>query len=181
MRIKLLLGLIVVSSLASMAQNKFTPPNVKEGLWEVTMTASGSGMPGMPADALAKLPPDQRAQVEAMMKARGVTMNGNTTVVKSCVTKEKMERGMAFSEKRGNCTPTVVKSSASHMEIKLHCEETKDNGKQSTVDSSTTIDVVSQDSIKGSTHAVTNSDGHTMNMDYTFTSRYLGPACGDVK
>ena len=29
--------------------------------------------------------------------------------------------------------------------------------------------------------SVTNTNGHTMNMDFTFSSKYLGPACGDVK
>jgi len=181
MRVKLLLGLIVVMSLALLAQNKFTPPNVKEGLWEITLTHSTSGAPGgMPADALARLSPEQRAQVEAIMKQKGVSMSGNTTVVKNCVTKEKLAKGMAFSQNRGNCTPTIVSSSPSHMEMKLHCEDT-DNGKKTTVDGTTAVDVVSSDSVKGTTHLVTKSQDHTMTSDMSFTSKYLGSSCGDVK
>jgi hypothetical protein len=178
----LLLSLLAFSSVTLLAQQKFTPPNVKEGLWEMTMTHSGSGMPGMPADALAKMPPEQRAQVEAMMKARGMSMSGNTTVVKSCVTKEKMDKGMAFAgdKQHGNCTPTIVSSSPSHMEIKMHCEDTN-NGKKTTMDATTVVDVVGQDSVKGSTHGVMKSEDHSTNMDLTFTSKYLGPNCGDIK
>ena len=180
-RIRLLLGLIVVASLALLAQNKFTPPNVKEGLWELTLTHSTSGAPGgMPADALAQLPPEQRARVEEMMKQRGVSMQGNTTVVKNCVTKEKLAQGMAFGENRENCTHTIVGSSSSHMEMKLHCEDTK-NGAKTTVDGNTVIDVVSSENVKGTTHVVTRSQDHTMSSDMSFTSKYLGPACGDVK
>src|SRR5271169_1554039 len=97
MRAPILLALIVLSSLTLLAEDKLTPPNVKEGLWETTMSHSSSGMPGIPADALAKMSPDQRAQVEAMMKQRGMSSNGNTTTVKGCVTKEKIAKGMAFA------------------------------------------------------------------------------------
>jgi len=180
MRTVLLLGLIVVTSFALLAQNKITPPNVKEGLWETTLTHSTSGMPGMSADALAKMPPEQRARVEEMMKQRGVSMQGNTTVVKSCVTKEKLAKGMAFSENRENCTHTIVSSSPSHMEMRLHCEEVK-NGSKTTIDSTTVVDIVGSDNVKGTTHAVTKSQDHTMSSDMSFTSKYLGPACGDVK
>ncbi|MFZ0477606.1 MAG: DUF3617 family protein, partial [Terriglobales bacterium] len=79
-----------------------------------------------------------------------------------------------------NCTRTVVSSSSTHFEVKYHCDGTKkdDNG---TIDGTTTVDI-SGDSTKGKTHAVsTSSDGHTMTMDMNFTSKYLGPSCGDIK
>jgi len=179
MRIKLIFCLVVFSPIALLATDKL---NVKEGLWEVTVTHAGSGMPGMPEDALAKMPPDQRARVEEMMKQRGITMSGNSTVVKSCVTKEKIDKGMAFAaEHRDNCTHSVVNSSATHFEAKFHCEETSKDGTKSTIDGTTTVDVVGADSTKGTTHAVTTSNGKNMTIDSTFTSKYLGPSCGDVK
>lgn len=168
---------------ASMAIDKSALINVKEGLWETTLNMSGmSGMPSIPEDMLAKLTPEQRAQMEAMMKQRGMSSNGHTTVVKSCVTKDKIEKGMAFSdEKRENCTHTIVSSTPTHAEIKLHCEMNKDSANKATVDSTTVIDVVGPDSTKGTTHAVTTSNGHTMPSDMTFTSKYLGADCGDIK
>lgn len=176
MRTKLILSLIVLSPLALSAQNPF---KMKEGLWEITTTHSG--MPGMPEDALAKMPPEQRARVEEMMKQKGMSMSGNTTVVKNCVTKEKIEKGTAFAEKRENCTHSIVNASPSHMEVKIHCDETRKDGSKATMDGTTTIDVLGPDSSKGSIHMVSNSNGRTMNMDSTFTSKYLGPACGDIK
>jgi Protein of unknown function (DUF3617) len=183
MRTKLIVCLIVLLPLALFAADKPTMLNVKEGLWEVTVTHPSNGLPGMPEDALAKLPPDQRARVEEMMKQKGMTMSGNTTVVKSCVTKEKIEKGMAFAtENRGNnCSRTVANSSSSHFEVKYHCDETAKDGKKTTIDGTTTVDVVNGDSTKGVSHIVSTSDGHTMNMDMTFTSKYLGSACGDIK
>ena len=180
---KLIFCLIVLLPLALFAADKPTMLNVKEGLWEVTVTHSSNGMPGMPTDALASLPPEQRARVEEMMKQKGMTMNGNSTVVKSCVTKEKIEKGMAFAaeNKGNNCTRTIVNSSASHFEVKYHCDDTAKDGKKTTIDGATTVDVVNGDSTKGTSHIVSNSDGRTMNMDMTFTSKYMGSACGDIK
>lgn len=182
MRTKLLSCLIVLLPLALFAADKPTMLNVKEGLWEVTLTHPSNGLPGMPEDVLAKMPPEQRARVEEMMKQKGMSMSGNTTTVKSCVTKEKIEKGMAFAtENRNNCTRTIVNSSSSHFEVKYHCDETAKDGKKTTIDGTTTVDVVNGDSTKGVSHVVSNSDGRTMNVDMTFASKYLGPSCGDIK
>ncbi|MGB9237134.1 MAG: DUF3617 domain-containing protein [Terriglobales bacterium] len=183
MRKKLILCLIVISPLALFAAEKPNLLNVKEGLWEVTVTHSSNGLPGMPEDMLAKLPPDQRARVEEMMKQKGMSMSGNTVVVKSCVTREKIEKGMAFAteNKENNCTHTTVNSTPDHVEIKFHCDDTKKDGKKTTIDGTTTVDVVNGDSTRGSSHIITNSDGRSMTMDSTFASKYLGSACGDIK
>ncbi len=172
MRIRIVLGLIVLFPLAAMAGDMF---NAKEGLWEMTVTTSGAGMP---ADALAKMTPDQRAMVEQMMKQRGVSMNGNTITVKSCVTKEKIAKGEAFRDAKnshGDCTNSVVKSSANHMEAKFHCQS-----KSGTTDGTVSVDMVG-DLVKGTTHITNTNNGNTQKFDTSFTSKYLGPDCGDVK
>jgi hypothetical protein len=164
----------VLSSLTLWAADKITPLNVKEGLWEVTVTHSMTGMPAMPnvpPDALAKMPPEQRARVEAMMKG-----GASTDVRKECVTKEKLEKQSAFNVNRGECTRTVVNSTSSKLEVKMHCEE-----KQTTSDSTVVIDALSLDGVKGTVQSVVNSNGRTMNMNFTFSSKYLGTDCGDVK
>jgi hypothetical protein len=175
MRTKLVLALIVFCLPTLWAADNITPLNVKEGLWEMTVTHSMTGMPAvpnLPPDALAKLPPEQRARVEALMKG-----GASTDVHKECITKEKLEKHSAFSNNRGDCTRTVVNSTGSKLEVKFHCEE-----KQASTDGSFVLEAVSSDSTKGTMHMVTNSsNGHAMNMDFTFSSKYLGPACGDVK
>ena len=172
--VKFLLALVVFSSLTLWAADNITPLNVKEGLWEMTVTHSMSGMPAMPdipPDVLAKMPPDQRARMEAMMKG-----GPSTDVRKECITKEKIEKHSAFSNNRGDCTRTVVNSTGSKLEVKIHCEE-----KQASTDGTLVLETVGSDHVKGTMQAVTNANGHTMNMNFTFSSKYLGPACGDVK
>ena len=168
----LFLVLILFSSLTVWAGD-FTPLNVKEGLWEVTVTHTMTGMPAVniPADAMAKMPPEQRARMEAMMKG-----GPSTDVHKQCITKEKLAKNYAFSENRGDCTHNVVSSTGSRLEVKVHCAD-----KQTTTDGTLLVEALSSDGVKGSMHSVTNSGGRNMNMDFTFSSKYLGPACGDVK
>jgi hypothetical protein len=174
MRSKLLLALIVSSALALWAADKLTPLNVKEGLWEMTVTHSMTGIPAapnIPPDTLAKMPPEQRARIEAMMKG-----TPTTDVRKECVTKEKLENNSAFSANRGSCTRTLVNSTNSKLEVKFHCEE-----KQSLSDGTFVMEALGSDNVKGTMHSVINANGRTMNMDFTITSKYLGSACGDVK
>jgi hypothetical protein len=172
MRMKIVLGLIVLLPLAARAGDMF---NAKEGLWEMTVTTSGLGNA---ADTLSRLPPEQRAMAEQAMKQRGMSMSGNTMTMKSCVTKDKIAKGAAFSDTRssnGDCTRSVVKSSATHMEAKFHC-----NSKNGATDGNAIVDIAG-DMVKGTTHMTTTSDGNSRTFDSGFTSKYLGPDCGDVK
>lgn len=176
MRIKLVLGLIVLFPVVAKAGDMF---NAKEGLWEMTVTTGGTGMQGMNADQLAKMTPDQRAMVEQMMKQKGISMSGNTITVKNCVTKDKIAKGEAFSDTRkdsGDCTRTVVKQTASHIEAKFHCTSKKGN----TTDGTANFDIVG-DGVKGVTHVTNTSGGNARTFDTNFTSKYLGPDCGDIK
>lgn len=175
MRIMFLVAVIVFSSLSLWAADNITPLNVKEGLWEVTATHSMTGMPSVPnipPDALAKMPPEQRARIEAMMKG-----SPTTDVRKECVTKEKLAKNSAFSNNRGDCTRTVVNSTGSKLEVKLHCEE-----KQSTTDGTLVVEAPSSNGVKGTMQGtVSDANGRNMSMNFTFSSKYLGSDCGDVK
>lgn len=175
MRTSFILAVIAFSSLSLWAADKITPLNVKEGLWEMTVTHSMTGMPAMPAippDVLAKMPQEQRARMEAMMKG-----GASTDVRKECITKEKLEKQLAFSDDRKECTRTVLNSTSSKLEMKIHCK----GEDQGSMDGTLLVEAIGSDNVKGKMQAVTNASGKTMNMNFTFSSRYLGPACGDVK
>lgn len=176
MRVKLVFGLLLLFPMAAFGGDMF---GAKEGLWETTVTTGGTGMHGMSADQLANLPPEQRAMVEQAMKKQGISMNGNTITTKSCVTKDKVAKGEAFADSRknsGDCTRTVVKQTPNHFEAKFHC-----NGKNGEVTDGTTIVDVAGDGVKGVTHFSHTNEGNTRTFDTSFTSKYLGPNCGDIK
>ena len=67
---------------------------------------------------------------------------------------------------------------SSRLEMKIHCEGKE---QQMSMDGDFMVEAVGSDSAKGSMHAVSSGNGRTMNIDFTFSSRYLGPACGDVQ
>lgn len=166
--------LFILCSLNLWAESKITPFDLKEGLWEVTVTHSmtgGPAVPSIPQDALENMSPEQRARIQGMMKKMP-----RTTVRKNCVTKEKLQKYEAFSEEKGKCTREVIKSTAKRLEIKFSCAS-----KDSISDGTMVMDAVSSDRVKGTMHSVTKVKGKAMNMDFTFDSKYLGPSCGDVK
>jgi hypothetical protein len=167
---RLLVVLIVLfCSLNLWAADDITPLNIKEGLWEDTVTRTMKGIHphGIPPD----LSPEDRARAEATMKGEPVT-----DVRKNCVTKEKLEKHSAFNFSRGDCTRTVVSSTGSKLELKFHCEI---SGGPAASDGTLALEALSSDNVKGTMHSITS--GRPVTTDLTFTSKYLGPDCGDVK
>ena len=177
MQRNLSLAFVLLSSSALWGADQLEWPDVKTGLWETTMTHSPHspmGMPNVPPDALAKLTPEQRARMEEMMKNRGAGSKTNT--VKSCVTKEKLEKRLAFRDERNECTHTVVSSSGKGFEVKVHCAQ-----KDSTSDGWFKLDVIDSENVKGALHMVVSGSEQPMTIDNSFTGHYLGSSCGDVK
>lgn len=169
-----LLSLLVIASCLLWAAD-FKPLDLKMGLWETTSTFQTSGMPpvSIPPDALANMTPEQRARVESMMKGSG---NGRTTTAKSCMTPEKMKKHEMFTNDNSDCTRAVVSSSSSKLEMRLQC-----NSKGTKTDGTFRIEALNSEHVKGSMQMVSTGEDHTMHMNSNFTSRWLGPNCGDVK
>jgi len=174
MRSKVLLALLVLCSLSLWAGDKIQPLDIKLGLWEITTTVGMTGMPAManiPPDVLEKMPPEQRAKMQAAMGG-----TPTTTARKVCITKEKMDKQTAFNDERKNCTRTVVSSSSSKLEMKMQCTE-----QDSTMNGTVHVEALNSESVKGSVRMAMTGGGRNLNTSSDFTSRYLGSACGDVK
>ena len=179
MRIYVCIGAAVCLQMAGWAAD-IKPFDAKLGLWESTSTTEMGGMPAMPAmpqippETLAKMPPAQRAQVEAMMKGRGPGgPRSNTT--KYCLTKESLEKAMAFAQGDKSCTPTVVSSSSSKQEIHMDCTR---EGTHMTGD--VTVERVDAEHAKGAMKLKAEGD-HPITINSTFQSKWLSSDCGDVK
>src|SRR5579863_7235884 len=97
----------ILTALAPLAASAadIKPIDVKPGLWETTVKNDVTGMPAMqmpqiPEETLNRMPPEQRARVEAMMKGRGA---GGTNTSKSCITQEMVNQGLNFQNDK-SCT-----------------------------------------------------------------------------
>lgn len=166
----ILCGLILLISMTVVAANKLQPLNVKVGLWEVTQTITSSGQVPIPADVLAKMTPEQRAKVEQQLKN-----NSRTTLRKSCLTKEKLEKDPGFSD-NPNCTWTVLTSTGSKMNVRGVCA---DHGIKDRV--SLQAEALSPESVKGSSHGTVSAGDRTLTMNMTFAAKWLGASCGNLK
>jgi hypothetical protein len=188
-RIKMMLGamtlvavgvLFLVGGMAGQATaqttgQKLTPLNIRLGLWEITTNMQRTGQMGLPPDMLAKLTPEQRARYEERLKAQGANAN-RTTTRKNCVTKEKMEKNSMFDDNRAECKRTVVTSTGSRMEVRAECD--KQGMKMTIVMAAEALD---SGNIKGTMHMTSSGGERSMEMESTFTGKWIGAACGDVE
>lgn len=173
MKLTILACLTIVVPAACLAQD-IKPMDVKLGLWE---TSSKTDMPGMPAslpqipeDALAKMPPEQRARIEAMMKGRGAP---GTMTTKSCLTREVLERSLGFQNDK-SCTYKVTSSSPSKQQAHVEC----DRGQVHTT-GDLTLERVDAEHVKGS--MVMKPSVGTGDIKVSFDTRWISSDCGSVK
>jgi hypothetical protein len=143
--------------------------DVKMGLWELTSNTDMNGQ--MPSVDTSKMTPDQRTQFEAMMKA----MSGaRSSVVKTCITKEKFDRSSFAPERPGStCTEKVTTNTSSTLDATVSCKGERETRVH--------VDALSSTSIKGSITMSTSEQGRGMNMNSTITGQWLGADCGTVK
>lgn len=179
---KIMWAIALLCPLASWAQD-IKPFDARLGLWESTSTTEISGMPAMPSmpaipeDQLAKMPPAQRAQMEAMMKGRG---SPQSSTAKFCLVKDSLNRAIYNTEK--SCTVKLVNSTASTQQIHVECPR---GNTRSTGD--LTVDRVDAEHMKGVMVMKTTGDsgtsaaGRSMDMKMSFSSKWVSADCGDVK
>jgi hypothetical protein len=183
----ILFGIAILCPLAALTAQDIKPFDAKPGLWETTVTLDITGMPPMPAmpqltpDQLAKLPPEARQRLEAMMAGRGGGGSPRTITSKSCVSKESIEKGMAFANSnQANCTRKIVSSSSSKIEMHMECAMEKTDMK--TV-SDFTVERVDSEHVKagGITKTTGGPNNRTMESKMNVTSKWLSADCGDLK
>lgn len=93
--------------------------NAKPGLWEMTSTTVITGMP-IPAESLAKLPPDQRARIEENLKARDG--KPDMRVSNNCVTQKDLDQDMLFkTSDTDQCVKKIIARSPTRVAFQQTC------------------------------------------------------------
>jgi len=169
---KISLALLLIAAPAAWAAD-FVPMDVKPGQWEATVTMQMAGMaqarqmPQLTPDQLAKIPPEQRAKIEAMMAGKPMT---NTS--KSCVEKQDMSH-LPTGMDQQNCTNTIVTSTSSKLVMKQVCDR---NGLKS--NATVTVEAVNSENIKFNIVAGgVGPEGRGGAANIQGTSKWLGPVC----
>ncbi len=92
---------------------------VKTGAWESTVTSTTTGT-SIPPDMLSKLPPDQRAKIEQMMRSR--SGQPHTITRKYCVTQKDLDEDRLMKEQgESQCSRKVLSKSSTRLEIEQTC------------------------------------------------------------
>jgi Protein of unknown function (DUF3617) len=171
MRKLALWALSCLSASILLGAGKYQPLNVKLGTWETIYTTTVSGAPPIPQKMLDRMTAEQRARFEAAM---GNMASGTprTRTSKTCLTKERLEKD-PFND-RQSCTGTVLTSTGNKMEIQKVC--TEENAK---VDSKVRIEATDSENVKGWVQSTVTGSGKTMNINGTFTSKWIGAVCKD--
>jgi hypothetical protein len=135
-----------------------------------------SGEAPLPPEALSRLTPEQRARMEERMKANSAA-HARTTTEKHCLTEEELRKNEFLGSGEGKeCTSTITTSTSTTAKGTISCEA---EGMKMTG----ALEILAPDPehANGSWHATSNGGGHTMNVDSTFNSKWLGASCGNVK
>jgi len=166
-------GLAIAASGACLAAG--VSLDVKSGLWEIQTSGSASGVPQIPAEALAKLPPDQRAIAAAMLLAV-ITQASMPHKMQFCVTPEQVRQGLDLDRVGGkHCQHTIRSSSPAGFDMQMDC-----SGADS-MSGVVHVRVVDRTTVSGDVDLHTGSGPDGLAIKQDLHGRWLGAACGDVQ
>lgn len=171
MTVLLALESVVCLTLGSAAAHGQVAP-LKPGLWQIQVERETDGQktPGM-AERLKNMPPERRAQMEAMMKQHGMDANGNT--VKSCQTREMLD-SRNFVNPLPDCKITY--STRTDKVWKSHTSCSKSN-----LESEGEIIFTDSENYIVKTSSTIQSGNQAKVSHSTRTGKWISADCGEIK
>lgn len=168
--LSLCLGAAALPALA--ADN--TPLEVRPGLWEMTSDSESTGKPPLPADALARLSPEQRAKVEGAMQQ---SMGPQHRVTRHCVTEADLDKGFADFEHMGHgrCTQSVDAGTSTLRVGTFTCSGPEH------ASGSYRFEARSPEAVVGNWDVTMTNGGNTMTVRNAIQGKWLSVNCGSAK
>lgn len=145
------------------------PLNVKLGLWEISSETQMSGMPPLPKELLDQMSAEQRAALQAAIKAQADGGPIRDTS-QQCVTREDLENPFNDDDLE-NCERTVVSSSATRQEFRLTC--TGERSGEGTF----RIDTPTPESMTGEFNLKVSSGAEAMTITSRLRGKWLSGDC----
>ena len=165
-------GIAVGAALTiSLSGNAAESLNVKPGLWEIEAETDMSGMPPLPKEVLENLPAEQRAALEAAMKAQADRGPIRETT-RECVTKEDLQNPFN-AESVENCEQIPVTSTSTRQEVRLVC-----SGERSGT-GFLRIDTPTPETMNGTFELKITDGADTLTIAAKMQGKWLGEDCGD--
>lgn len=171
MNIRLPLRHLSLLILATPALGSAANFNVRPGAWESTTTSVVSGNL-LPAAELAKMPPAQRARIEAMLGAHSSGAPRRITE-KSCITQADLDQDRLMkSDAEQHCTTTVVSRSPTRLVLDRQCPQPHPSTAH------VAFEAPSPERFTGSVD-VTLAEGGKVHLD--IQGRWLGASCAGLE
>lgn len=161
--------------------------NMKPGLWEISQkmkfgsAEANDAMAGM-QEQLAKMPPEQRKQMQEMMSKKGVNVDLNSVggsggpgaiSIKTCMTQEMVDRNELPAAQNG-CTSTRSPRVGNTMKMAFSCTKPPSSGEG-------TVTFTSSDAYSMKMVITSTVKGKPEKLEMDGTGKWLGAQCGDVK
>ncbi|OEZ54315.1 MULTISPECIES: DUF3617 domain-containing protein [unclassified Duganella] len=168
----------LIVSLAMLAAVQASAQTIKPGLWELsnkvkTGNAQTDQAMGMALKQLANMPPEQRAQIEAMMKQNGASLPkagaDGGMVITACVTPEMVAKKELPMNQKGKCT-SKSEPVAGGMNISFSCTEPASSG-------TGTLRFNGDSSYVMNMNVSSEAGGKPQNVQVESTGRWLGASC----
>jgi hypothetical protein len=167
-------ALVLVSATGPAAAQKIAP-----GLWEQTVSVSVGGgavtnpMAGM-QERLAKLPPERRKQMEAMLAQHGMGSAPGSNALRVCITPEQAARDAPPPTQNG-CTSSGVQRSGNVMRFKYECAGPPPSSGEGE------FAYASAKEWKGKVVSTQMRQGQPVRGETTMAGRWIAADCGNVR
>ena len=160
---------------------------LKAGLWEVKvlkqimdgrdMSAQMAAAMSQAQAALANLPPEQRARIQAMMSNAGVGVGpgGSGGGFRICISPQMAQRNAPVLDKDGRCRPVMLTRHGDQVDFQFSCNS---NGTAIQGKGEATI---TAESVSTHTEMTTTSSNGTHQLQNDTQMSYISADCGDVK
>lgn len=154
-------------------------PTLKPGLWEqvATIRSDSGEVERAMAEAqaqIAKLPADQRQQIERMMAERGVGIGGSSTTVRLCLSAADLAQGN-IPVQAGECTQKLVSRDGGTMKVSFQCDtEPPSSGTGE-------IRIISPTANEMTATVETTVNGRPDRLHTTQKGTWLGDDCGHIR
>ena len=175
MKSKLLAALAAFVAFGAQAQ----ATQLKPGLWEQvgTIKSQSGQIEKAMAEAqaqIAKLPPEQRRQIEQMMAERGVGIGNGATSVRLCLTAADVAQGN-IPVHTGDCTQKILNRDGNVTKVAFSCQT------EPPVSGEGEVRVISPTSNLMTATVLTQVNGQPEKLDTTQKGTWLGDDCGSIK
>lgn len=151
--------------------------DAKPGAWETTSTVTMEGMPSgqmpaIPQDKLAQLPPDQRAAIMAMMKARMGQPQSRT--MRRCLTQKDIDNNdFGRDNHQQRCKRRVVSSTRTQLIFEATCPAPHASTARGI------IRMASRESMTGTVDVTSGNGAGNVHID--LKSHWLGASCDGIR